>query len=60
MKPAQNTAPASRLELWGGVECTIVRVGDSYRDQVAETGHRGRSDDIDRIAEMGGIGWIST
>lgn len=53
MKPAQNTAPASRLELWGGVECTIVRVGDSYRDQVAETGHRGRSDDIDRIAEMG-------
>jgi dTDP-4-dehydrorhamnose reductase len=53
MEPAQNTAQASRLELWGGVECTIVRVGDSYRDQVAETGHLGRSDDIDRIAEMG-------
>lgn len=41
------------MELWGGVECTIVRVGDSYRDQVAETGHLGRSDDIDRIAAMG-------
>jgi dTDP-4-dehydrorhamnose reductase len=41
------------LELWGGAECTIVRVGDSWRDQSIETGHRFRREDIDRIAELG-------
>src|SRR3954467_2291903 len=41
------------LELWGGVECTIVRLGDAYRDQVAETGHRCRRDDIDLIHSLG-------
>jgi dTDP-4-dehydrorhamnose reductase len=43
----------SRLELWGGVECTVVRVGDQYRDQSEETGHALRPADIDLIAEMG-------
>ena len=41
------------LELWGGVECTIVRLGDDFRDQSAETGHRDRSDDIDLLADLG-------
>ncbi|MEA3017482.1 MAG: dTDP-4-dehydrorhamnose reductase [Sphingomonadales bacterium] len=41
------------MALWGGVECTIVRVGDSYRDQTRETGHHGRKDDIDLIAGLG-------
>jgi dTDP-4-dehydrorhamnose reductase len=41
------------LELWGGVECTIVRLCGEYRDQCRETGHDKRSDDIDRIAELG-------
>jgi dTDP-4-dehydrorhamnose reductase len=41
------------LELWGGVECTIVRLGSDYRDQSEETGHRRRADDIDLIAELG-------
>ena len=40
-------------ELWGGAECTIVRVGDMWRDQSVETGHRDRRDDVDRIAELG-------
>ena len=40
-------------ELWGGAECTIVRIGDSWRDQAEETGHRARPDDVDRIAELG-------
>lgn len=40
-------------ELWGGAECTIVRVGETWRDQSVETGHRFRRDDIDRIAELG-------
>ncbi|HEX8525864.1 family 1 glycosylhydrolase [Allosphingosinicella sp.] len=41
------------LELWGGVECTIVRLGDDYRDQSEETGHKERKDDIDLIAGLG-------
>jgi dTDP-4-dehydrorhamnose reductase len=41
------------LELWGGVECTIARVGDSWRDQSAETGHRDRAVDIDLIHDLG-------
>jgi dTDP-4-dehydrorhamnose reductase len=44
---------APPLELWGGVECTIVRLRDSYRDEIAETGHLQRRDDIDLIAGLG-------
>jgi dTDP-4-dehydrorhamnose reductase len=46
----RNTPPP---ELWGGAECTIVRLQEEYRDQAAETGHRDRWDDIDRMAELG-------
>lgn len=42
-----------RLELWGGVECTVVRVGDEYRDQSAETGHSYRRGDMDLIKDLG-------
>jgi dTDP-4-dehydrorhamnose reductase len=42
-----------RLELWGGLEATIVRVGERFRDQASETGHRDRLDDLDRIAALG-------
>lgn len=41
------------LELWGGVECTVVRIGDEWRNQVAETGHLTRDGDIDAIAALG-------
>jgi dTDP-4-dehydrorhamnose reductase len=41
------------LELWGGVECTIVRLGDEYRDQTVETGHAERPRDLDLIADLG-------
>jgi dTDP-4-dehydrorhamnose reductase len=50
MMEDQRRAP---LELWGGAECTIVRLHDEYRDQSAETGHRDRRDDIDLMAELG-------
>src|SRR3954469_11478495 len=49
-KTSVETPP---LELWGGVECTIVRLGDEYRDQVAETGHLQRRGDIDLIESLG-------
>ena len=41
------------LELWGGVECTVNRVGDEFRDQVVLTGHDVREDDLDRFAALG-------
>jgi dTDP-4-dehydrorhamnose reductase len=44
---------SSGLELWGGVECTIVRLGDQYRDQTEETGHLARASDMDLIANLG-------
>jgi dTDP-4-dehydrorhamnose reductase len=41
------------LELWGGVECTVNRVGDIWYDQLARSGHSTRVDDLDRIADLG-------
>ncbi len=41
------------LELWGGAECTVVRLGDEYRDQAVETGHHDRLEDIDRLVGLG-------
>jgi dTDP-4-dehydrorhamnose reductase len=43
----------SRLELWGGIECTINRIGNVYLDQLEFSGHYRRTDDIDVIAELG-------
>jgi dTDP-4-dehydrorhamnose reductase len=41
------------LELWGGVECTVVRIGDEYRNQLVDTGHASRIGDLDAMAELG-------
>jgi dTDP-4-dehydrorhamnose reductase len=30
------------VEVWGGIECSVVRVGGVIRDQLAETGHSKR------------------
>jgi dTDP-4-dehydrorhamnose reductase len=50
---ADDVRAKDPLELWGGVECTVVRVGDEYRNQIVETGHHGRLDDLDTIAALG-------
>jgi beta-glucosidase/6-phospho-beta-glucosidase/beta-galactosidase len=42
-----------KLQLWGGVECSVVRVANKWRDQVRETGHHDRSGDLDQIAAVG-------
>jgi dTDP-4-dehydrorhamnose reductase len=42
----------NQLEMWGGVECTVNRVGDRYFDQLQRNGHCNRLDDLalfDRI-----------
>ena len=41
------------VELWGGLECTVNRVGDMWHDQVESSGHAARLDDLDRIAALG-------
>ncbi len=41
------------LELWGGVECTVNRVGEKYFDQVRKSGHHDRPEDIARLAAIG-------
>jgi dTDP-4-dehydrorhamnose reductase len=40
-------------EMWGGVECTVNRVGDRYLDQLERCGHAQRGDDVERIAALG-------
>ena len=34
---------ASDLELWGGAECTVARVGDGWGDQTRLSGHHDRA-----------------
>ena len=41
------------LELWGGFECSIVQIGDRFRNQIKETGHSSRTGDLDAVADMG-------
>ena len=40
-------------ELWGGIECSVTRVGDRYVDQLERSGHATRPDDLDRFAGLG-------
>ncbi len=42
---------ANAIELWGGMECTVSRIGDEYRNQCTETGFC--EADLDRIADLG-------
>src|SRR5947209_12874711 len=44
--------PYYNPEIWGGIECTINRVGNNFYDQLIYTGHYNRTDDIDKIAEL--------
>jgi dTDP-4-dehydrorhamnose reductase len=41
------------LELWGGLECSVVRVGDDLRDQFRDTGHDERLADLEAVARLG-------
>ncbi len=47
------TASSTQLALWGGLECTVVRLGNSFRNQTVETGHQRRPQDLDAIAALG-------
>jgi dTDP-4-dehydrorhamnose reductase len=41
------------IEMWGGIECTVNRVGDTWFDQIRLSRHDVRSDDLDRFAALG-------
>jgi len=42
-----------QMEVWGGVECTVNRVGDQWFDQQVWSGHHQRLNDLDRFAALG-------
>lgn len=44
---------SKKLEIWGGLECTINRVKDSFRDQLECAGHYTRAGDLEAIASLG-------
>ena len=48
-----NTTTQTPLELWGGVECTINRVGDRFFTQLERNGHRTRLRDLELFADLG-------
>jgi dTDP-4-dehydrorhamnose reductase len=41
------------VEIWGGLECTIRRIGNGYTDQLINSGHRTRIEDLDLFADLG-------
>jgi len=42
-----------KLQLWGGIECTVNRVDERYFDQIKYSGHHGRVTDLELIADLG-------
>ena len=48
-----NAKQVPPLELWGGIECTVNRVGDRYFEQLERNGHATRIADLDRFAALG-------
>src|SRR4051794_26676482 len=43
----------NRPEVWGGLECSVVRLHEQWRDELVETGHRFRDADLDAICGLG-------
>jgi len=41
------------LDMWGGVECTVNRVNDTYLDQLQQNGHHHRLEDLLQLAGLG-------
>jgi dTDP-4-dehydrorhamnose reductase len=45
--------PYCKPEIWGGIECTINRVNNIFRDQLRDLNHYERASDIEQIAGLG-------
>jgi dTDP-4-dehydrorhamnose reductase len=48
-----DTDTTKSLQLWGGVECTVNRVGDRFFNQLERNGHWDRPNDLERFAALG-------
>lgn len=48
-----NPGSSEELEVWAGPECSVVRIGDRWRDQLKLTGHADRLEDLDAVASIG-------
>ncbi|MEO5968509.1 MAG: family 1 glycosylhydrolase, partial [Bdellovibrionia bacterium] len=48
-----NCEEVNTLQLWGGVECTVNRVQDTYFDQLKSSGHDNRIEDLNAFSEIG-------
>src|SRR5690348_9255876 len=53
MSEIRGTVDNRRVELWGGIEPTMNRVGDRYYDQLQRSGHWQRISDLDLCANLG-------
>ncbi|HKO88625.1 MAG TPA: family 1 glycosylhydrolase [Burkholderiales bacterium] len=42
-----------RLEIWGGIECSVIRVGNAWRDEVEETGIALEDADFEAMRDIG-------
>ena len=51
--PAGKPPVSSAIELWGGIECTVNRVGDIYFDQLERSGHATRAEDLRLFKQLG-------
>jgi dTDP-4-dehydrorhamnose reductase len=52
-KSPQPDMQTAAIDIWGGVECTLNRVGDQWHDQIERSGHARRESDLDLIAGLG-------
>ena len=41
------------LEVWGGIEATVNRIGDAVQDQLTRSHHRSHPEDLERFAALG-------
>jgi dTDP-4-dehydrorhamnose reductase len=41
------------MEIWGGIECTINRIGNQYFDQLDYNGHYARKEDLKLVCDLG-------
>lgn len=53
MKNNSVTLSSMPPEIWGGLECTVNRIGNRYFDQIERTGHAQRIEDLQLIKQLG-------
>jgi hypothetical protein len=45
----KNMTADLTVPVWGGIECTVNRLGDRYNNQLARNGHMHRLGDLELI-----------